>query len=366
MELLKNVPDYIQQILPYVPGKPIEEVAREFNLPVEKIIKLASNENPFGPSPLALVAIQESFLHSNLYPDGSGYYLKQALGKKLDLNPECFVLGCGSNEVMELLFHAFTDRPNGHVILSKHAFVIYKLIAQLLGVKYIEVADSHFGHDLNAFEKAITSETRIIFLVSPNNPTGTRIPNDELKKFVQKIPEHIILVIDEAYYEFLHEPPPSVEWLRKKKNLILLRTFSKIYGLAGLRIGYGIMHPEVAKIVQKCRQPFNTTSAAQVGAITALEDIAHIEKTRKNNFRELQKLELFCRNHHIHYIPSDGNFLTIEVPDSEQLFINLMKEGIIIRPLKGYELKNWVRISIGTEQEMNILESALKKALRLA
>lgn len=343
----------LKGLVPYEPGKPIEDVAREIGLNPEEIFKLASNENPLGPSPAAMRAVKAALREMHFYPDGGGFYLRNALAEKYGVDRSQVVLGSGSNEVIELIFHGFLAPGKGSIIASQHAFIVYKLIAQLFGVECIEIPSKNYAHDLDAMFAAIRSDTKVIFLTNSNNPTGTRIPNDELKEFIFKVPENIIVGLDEAYYEFLEDAPPTVEWMKQRPNLILLRTFSKIHGLAALRIGYGLMQKECAEILQRCRQPFNTNMLAQIAALAALSDEKHQKRVLKITRSGKKKLEKFCKNKGIEYVPSHGNFVMMRVGDGEEVFQKLMKKGIIVRPLRGaYHLPEWIRVTIGTSIQM--------------
>src|SRR5689334_1682542 len=269
----------------YQPGRPIEEVARELGLPADTVIKLASNENPLGPSKLALAAMRKTLPSLNLYPDGNAFYLKQKLAAKLGLAPSNLVLGNGSNEIIELLGHCllFNNGAVPEVIVSQYCFAVYPIVAALFGAKLVTVPALNYGHDLDAMLAAITPNTRLIFVANPNNPTGTSVTPEQLSTFIQSVPENVVLALDEAYIEFLDEPLDLLPEIRagRKPNLLLMRTFSKIYGLAGLRIGYGIGHSEFIAELEKIRQPFNINSLAQIGALAALDDNAHAEKTRR-------------------------------------------------------------------------------------
>lgn len=353
----------LKELVPYEPGKPIDDVAREMGLAPESIIKLASNENPLGPSPLAVAAIQKALATSHIYPDGGTFHLSTALAKKTGVEKNRVVLGNGSNEILELIYHAFTRPGTGNVVASQYAFVVYKLQAQLFDVKMIEVPSKSFGHDLDAMHAAITPETRVVFITNPNNPTGTRLSNDALYNFIKSVPESLIIALDEAYYEFMTDAPPSIEWTMKHPNLIVLRTFSKIQGLAGLRIGYAITHPDTANILQRCRQPFNVNALAQAGALASLEDDNHPARTVKMTHEGMKNLITLCKKLKLDYVPSEANFLMIRVGDGDQIFKQLMQQGIIIRALKPYQLPEWIRVTIGTPEQMNRFSTALEQLL---
>ena len=370
----------------YQPGRPIEEVARELGLPSDRVIKLASNENPLGPSRLAIVAMRKAASEVNLYPDGSAFYLKQKLAAKLQLSPANLILGNGSNEIIELLGHALLPRraqvipepmkefshaatpgPNyeemaeGHtsvsadaqVVVSQYCFAVYPIVTALFGAELVVVPAKNFGHDLDAMLAAVTARTRLIFVANPNNPTGTVASADALRKFIETVPEKVVIALDEAYIEFLDEPLDLVAEIRagRKPNLVLMRTFSKIYGLAGLRLGYAIGHAEFIAELEKLRQPFNINSVAQAGALAALDDAAHPARTRKNNARGLKFYVKWFRRLGLEYVPSSANFILVKVGEGQRVFNEMQKKGVIVRPMGGYQLPEWVRISVGTSKE---------------
>jgi len=298
---LKNLPTY-------QPGRPIEEVARELNLPADSIIKVASNENPFGPSPLAMAAMQKAIARVNLYPDGNAFYLKQKLATKLGIEPANLILGNGSNEIIEFVAHALLA-PGDGIVVSQFCFAIYPIVAKMFGAKVITVSAKNYGHDLPAMLRAITPKTKIIFVANPNNPTGTLAPREEVIQFVNDVPDNVLLVMDEAYIEFLNDAVDLVPLIRlgARKNLILMRTFSKIYGLAGLRIGYGIGNSEFISALEKIRQPFNANLMAQTAALAALDDDQHVRKTRANNFTGLEFFSRAFRDMQLEFVPSHAN-----------------------------------------------------------
>ncbi|MFZ5807531.1 MAG: histidinol-phosphate transaminase [Verrucomicrobiota bacterium] len=357
----------LKNLKPYEPGKPIESVARELGLDAKHIIKLASNENPMGPSSKALHAMRNAIYSAHLYPDGGGFYLRSALAQKHGVEMSQIVLGAGSNEIIELFFHAFVSKGKGHIVCSKYAFIVYKLCAMLFGCEYTETEDKNFSHDLNAMLAAIRPDTKLIFVTNANNPTGTRIPNEELKEFVFKVPENVVIALDEAYYEFMENPPDTLEWMKQKPNLVLLRTFSKIHGLAALRIGYGLMQPEMGEILQRCRQPFNTNAIAQAAALAALDDEKHQQKTIEITIEGRKTLENFCREKGIEFIPSHGNFVMMKVGDGEGVFHKLQEKGVIVRPLRGgYRLAEWIRVTVGTPEQMKHFYEAFNQVYSAA
>ena len=348
----------------YQPGRPIEEVARELGIPAASIIKLASNENPLGPSPKALAAMQQAIANLHLYPDGNAFHLKQALAKKLGIEPANLILGNGSNEIIEFVGHAYMA-PGVDVVVSQYCFAVYPLVTRLFGANLISVPARDHGHDLTAMLKAITPNTRVVFVANPNNPTGTLAGKDELRRFVDAIPPNVLLALDEAYIEFLEDRADFVAEVAtgKRPNVLLMRTFSKIYGLAGLRLGYGIAHPELTAAFEKIRQPFNINAIAQAGALAALNDDEHTRRTRENNLAGLRFLESACRELNLPIIRSAANFILLKVGEGQRVFEALQREGIITRPMGGYQLPEWIRISIGRPEENERCLAALKKVL---
>jgi histidinol-phosphate aminotransferase len=338
-------------LIPYEPGKPVDDVARELGLDPASIIKLASNENPLGPSPLAQAAMHKEIERSHFYPDGGGFHLRNAIAEKFGLGKENVVLGNGSNEIIELLFHTFT-RPGIHeIVTARHAFAVYTLMAQLFGVRAIIVDDVDFTPDLPAMLRAITPQTRLVFLASPNNPTGTRVTNEALDEFLTKLPSHVIAVLDEAYYEFLDNPPDTVGYVKRGASVVLMRTFSKIQGLAGLRIGYGLASAEIADLLQRARQPFNANAIAQVGAIAGLADTEHQAKTKAITDEGRQLIEKAFAQMGLKYTPSSANFVLVHVGDGGEVFKRLMKKGIIVRSMVSYHLPAYIRVSIGAPEQ---------------
>jgi histidinol-phosphate aminotransferase len=348
----------------YQPGRPIEEVARELNLPANQIIKLASNENPLGPSPAALAAMQKVLSNLNLYPDGNAFYLKQKLAEKLGVTTANLVLGNGSNEIIEFIGHAYFA-PGVDVIVSQFCFAIYPLVAKMFGANVITVPAKNHGHDLPAMLAAITPQTRVVFVANPNNPTGTLASREEVIEFVNDVPDNVLLVMDEAYIEFLDDAVDLVSLIRLgvRQNLILMRTFSKIFGLAGLRLGYGIGHPDLIATLEKTRQPFNINSIAQACALAALDDSEHMRKTRENNACGLDFFQRAFRDLKLEYVPSFANFILVRVGEGQRIFEAMQKQGVIVRPMGGYQLPEWIRISVGTPQENERGLKALKNAL---
>ena len=347
---------WVCDLVPYEPGKPIEETARELGLQPEDIIKLASNENPLGPSPKAKEAMQVEIERAHLYPDGGGYKLRKALAEKHGVAFENVVLGNGSNEIIELLCHSFL-KPGASLIAAEHAFVVYKLMATLFGADYIEVPDPGFVHDLDAMAAAITPETRLVFIANPNNPTGTLVGQEEIDRFVEALPDHVVAVFDEAYYEFLPEPPDTIKHLQAGKNVVVMRTFSKAQGLSALRIGYGMAPAPIAGLLNRARQPFNANAIAQAAALASIQDEEHITATVKNNAHGVKFFESAFAERGWEFVPSFANFVLVNVGDGDQVFQSLLRKGVIVRAMRGYKLPGWVRISIGTpEQNQRCLE----------
>ena len=350
-------------LIPYEPGKPVDDVARELGLDPAQIIKLASNENPLGPSPKAVAAMRQELERAHFYPDGGGFHLREAIAHQFGLTREQVVLGNGSNEIIELLCHTFT-RPGLHeIVTARHAFAVYTLMAQLFGVRAVVVDDVDFTPDLPAMLRAITPATRLIFLASPNNPTGTRVSNAALAQFLAELPSHVIAVLDEAYYEFLSDPPPTLEAVRAGQRVVLMRTFSKIQGLAGLRIGYGLATAEIAGLLQRARQPFNTNAIAQVGAIAGLADLEHQQKTRATVDEGRARLEAALTAMGLDYVPSSANFVMIHVGQGGEVFQRLLRRGIIVRSMVSYHLPAYIRVSIGTPSQMSRFLAELPAAL---
>lgn len=349
----------------YQPGRPTEEVARELGLDAKDIIKLASNENPLGPSPKAMAAMRHAIDHLHLYPDGNAFYLKRRLAEKLDMTPGHLVLGNGSNEIIEFVGHAFMG-PGVEVVVSQYCFAIYPIVAHLFGSNVITVPARDYGHDLEAMLNAITPATRVVFVANPNNPTGTLASPGAIAEFVNRVPANVLIVMDEAYFEFLENPVDLLPGIRagENTNLLVMRTFSKIFGLAGLRLGYGIGHPELISILEKIRQPFNINSIAQAGALAALDDEEHLTKTKSNNTAGLEFFNGELRRLGIDYVPSSANFVLAKVGAGARVFAELQKRGVITRPMAGYQLPEWIRFSVGTDAENKRCVAALEDVLK--
>jgi histidinol-phosphate aminotransferase len=353
---------FVCDLVAYEPGKPIEETARELGLDPAQIVKLASNENPLGPSPLAKEAMREAIEEAHIYPDGGGYRLRTAVAEKFGMDSSNVVLGNGSNEIIELLCHTFLN-PEAELIAAEHAFVVYKLMATLFGAKYVKVPDPGFVHDLDAMAAAITERTRLVFVANPNNPTGTMVGQEAIDRFMEKVPEHVVVVFDEAYFEFPDAPPDCLKFIREGRKVCVLRTFSKIHGLAALRVGYGLAPAGLANLLQKARQPFNVNALAQTAALAALADVGHIEHTRAVNRSGMAFYESAFAARGLEYVPSHANFLLVKMGDGDRVFRDMLKQGVIVRAMSSYKLPDWVRISIGTEAQnrrcIEVLDSVL-------
>ena len=353
---------------PYEPGKPIEELEREYG--IAGAAKLASNENPLGPGTLALAAIGAALGSLHRYPDGSGYALKKALAAHLSvgvgrITPDHLTVGNGSNEVLELAARTFVT-PADEVVFSEHAFAVYPIVTQAVGARATVTPARSYGHDLDAMRAAVTERTPLCFIANPNNPTGTWVGSDALAGFLTSLPQHVLVLIDEAYYEYVDEPgyPNGVAWVERFPNLIVTRTFSKIHGLAGLRLGYGVSHPEVAGLFNLVRQPFNVNSLALAAAEAALGDEKHIAWSRRVNQAGLWQLKDTCDALGLSYIPSVANFLCIAVPrPASDVYAALLREGVITRPVAGYGLPGHLRVTVGTEAENARFATALTRVL---
>lgn len=360
---------HVRAIAPYVGGKPISEVAREFGLDESKIVKLASNENPLGMPESAKKAMAKAAEDLGRYPDSNGFDLKNALAKKLNVPFEWITLGNGSNDILELTARAVAQEGD-EVVFSKHAFAVYPLATQAVGGKAVEVpATKDYGHDLPAMLKAITPKTRLVFVANPNNPTGTFLPAKEIETFLEQVPSNVVVVIDEAYNEFLtpEQQYDAIAWVRKYPNVIVSRSFSKAYGLAGLRIGYGVAQNNITDLLNRIRQPFNVNSLAQAAAIAALADVEFLKKCYELNRAGYAQLTAAFEQMGLRYLPSSGNFVLVKVGDDvnagAKVNLELLKAGVIVRPVRNYGLPEWLRISIGLPEENQAFIEALKKIL---
>jgi histidinol-phosphate aminotransferase len=347
----------------YVPGRPIEDVARDMGLDPAGVIKLASNENPFGPSPLAVQAAKRAIEQGQLYPDGGCYALRRRLAAFHGLGPDQFVIGNGSNEVIELLGHVFLS-PGDEVVMGLPEFVVYRLVAILFGAKPVEVPLVNFRNDLGALARAVTPRTRLVVVATPNNPTGTANSADELLRFVRSLPPTLICVVDEAYTDFAQGAPDLRPLIREGRNVIGLRTFSKVYGLASLRIGYGYAGAELAALLDRVRQPFNVNAVAQAAAAAALDDQKFARFCVEETRRGLRQLEAGLAGLGLEFIPSEANFLLARVGDGARVFDALQRRGVIVRPVANYGLPEWIRVTAGTAEQNAKLLSELALALR--
>lgn len=334
----------------YVPGKPIAEVAREHGLDVEGVAKLASNENPFGPSPLAIEAAAGCLSSLQLYPDGGACELRRAIARKRGVEADAVVVGNGSNELIELLGHVFL-RPGLEVVMGAQAFIVYKLVARLFGATAVEVPMRDFGHDLEAMRAAVTERTRLVFVASPNNPTGMANGGEELLEFAESLPEHVVFCLDEAYAEYLEAAPDLSGAIRAGRKVVCLRTFSKIYGLGGLRAGYAYGDPELMALLERVRQPFNLNSVAQAAATAALEDEAFVAMCRRENESGREQLCRGLSGMGLETWGGQANFVLCRVGDGAGVFAGLQRKGLIVRPLAGYGMPEFVRITIGRREE---------------
>jgi histidinol-phosphate aminotransferase len=359
-----RAPEYIRRIAPYQPGKPISELARELGLREDTIIKLASNENPLGASPRAIEAMQAALSEIGRYPDGNGFELKAALASRFGVGQENVVLGNGSNDILEMAARAFLA-PGASAVYSQHAFAVYPLATQAMGAQGIEVPARDFGHDLDAMAAAIRKDTRIVFVANPNNPTGTWIEPQKILAFLRRVPADVLVVLDEAYNEYLEpdQQADSAHWLEEFPNLVVSRTFSKAYGLAGLRVGYALVRPGVADLMNRVRQPFNVSHIAQVAAVAALADKAFVEQSHALNRKGLQVLTEGFRRLGREWVPSHANFITFHVGDGAGIFQKLLKQGVIVRPIGAYGMPQHLRVTVGTAAENERFLGALEAAL---
>jgi histidinol-phosphate aminotransferase len=346
----------------YEPGRPIEDVAREMGLDPTGIIKLASNENPLGPSPRALAAMTQALQDAHLYPDGGCIKLRERLARQQGVEPDRIVVGNGSNELIELLGHLFLS-PGDEVVMGTPAFIVYKLVTLLFGGRAIEVPLKDHVHDLDAMAAAVTDRTKIVFLPCPNNPTGTLNDGAAVKAWIGSLPRRVVIVIDEAYAEYLETQTDWTDVFTAERRLVILRTFSKIYGLAALRLGYATTTREIAELMQRARQPFNVNSIAQAGALAALDDNAWVNACRKSNAAGLSVLEAGFTQIGLPWVASRGNFILTRVGDGARISSLLQRQGVIVRPVGGYGLPEWIRVSVGTEEQNERALLALREAV---
>jgi histidinol-phosphate aminotransferase len=364
MDICDLAPSWIRSIAPYQPGKPISELARELGLAEAGIIKLASNENPIGVSPLAQRAIARALADLARYPDGNGFELKQALSRRFGVDPATIVLGNGSNDVLELAARAFLT-PEAEAIYAQHSFAVYPLAVQATGARGVEVAARDYGHDPGAMRAAVTKRTRIVFVANPNNPTGTYVRPGELEAFIASLPPEVLVVLDEAYNEYLPEAlrSDSIAWLARFPNLVVTRTFSKVYGLAGLRVGYALAAPGIADLMNRVRQPFNVNSISLAAATAALDDLEFVRRSYELNQAGMRQLAEGFKRLGVDFIPSVGNFVSVEVGAGAKVFRRLLERGVIVRPVAGYGMPRHLRVTVGLPEENQRFLEALAQSL---
>lgn len=361
-DLCDFAPEYVRAIAPYQPGKPIAELERE--LGITDIVKLASNENPLGASPKAIAAMRVALADIARYPDGNGFELKAAIARHCGVGADQIVLGNGSNDVLELAARVFL-RPGAAAVYSRHAFAVYPLVTQAMGALGIETPARDYGHDLDAMLRAITPETRVVFIANPNNPTGTLLAPAAVRGFLEAAPRQVLVVLDEAYTEYLAPEllGDSIGWLKEFPNLVVTRTFSKAYGLAGLRVGYALARPRVADLMNRVRQPFNVNTVAQAAAVAALGDQDFVERSYQINAEGMALITGGLRRLKLDFIPSHGNFLSFRVGDAGRAYRRLLELGVIVRPIAGYAMPEHLRVSIGLPAENQRFLSALEQVV---
>ena len=362
MSLVEQALSYVRAISPYQPGKPITELAREMGIPVEKIVKLASNENPLGMSPMAKRAVEAAINGIERYPDQ--FDLIKAVAERCGVAQNQVVLGNGSNDVLDLIARVFLA-PGRSAVFAQHAFAVYPLATLSTGAELISTPAKNYGHDLNAMCISIRPDTRIVWIANPNNPTGNFLPYLEVRAFLETVPPDVVVVLDEAYNDYLApaERGDTAAWIKDFPNLVVTRTFSKIFGLAGLRVGYAIASAEVADLMNRVRQPFNVNNLAIAAAVAALDDHQFVAESYELNRRGMAQLLAGLKRLGLEHIPSHGNFVTFKVPGAAEVNQQLLKQGVIVRPIAGYGLPDWLRVTIGTEPDNARFLEALEKAL---
>lgn len=359
-----QAPEYVRKIAPYQAGKPISELAREYGLDAAKIVKLASNENPLGIPESARAAMTAAMADLERYPDSNGFELKAAISRFHQVPPDWITLGNGSNDLLELAAHALLQ-PGCSAVYSEYSFAVYPLATQATGARAIVVPARALGHDLEAMRAAITDDTRLVFVANPNNPTGTFQPADAVAAFLAAVPPEVVVVLDEAYTDYL-DPAlrfDSAQWVRQFPNLIVTRTFSKAYGLAGLRVGYGLAQPELTDLMNRVRQPFNVNSLALAAALAVLGDTAFLQRSYQSNRAGLQRLQSAFERMGLEYVPSYGNFVLVRVGDAAQVYEGLLRAGVIVRPVGNYGLPQWLRVTVGLAQENEIFLAAFERLM---
>lgn len=363
MEYLFYANPGVQRLTPYQPGKPIEELQRELGL--SQIIKLASNENPLGPSRMAIEAMEKAAVDLVRYPDGNGFNLKQTLAQRLGVDASQITLGNGSNDILEIVPRVFADQDS-EIIFSQYSFAVYGLATLAVGASAVVTPAIDYGHDLDAMGAAITSSTKVIFIANPNNPTGSWVPRQTLLQFLEQVPATVIVVLDEAYFEYVEQAdyPNGIHLLDQYPNLIVTRTFSKVWGLAGLRVGYAISHPDIADLMNRVRQPFNVNLIAQQAAAAVLHDQDYLNQSVLTNRYGLRQLKQGLDGLDLTWLPSIGNFISFRIgPKSAAIYNQLLAKGIIVRPLASYEMPEFLRVSVGLESENKLFLSALTEVL---
>jgi histidinol-phosphate aminotransferase len=366
MMTLKDIANpWISKLGAYEPGRPIEEVARELGFEdVDEIVKLASNENALGPSPLAIKAMKAAARSMHIYPDGGAFYLRRALARKLGVEMDEILISCGSNEAIVFLGQTFLG-PGTNIVMADRAFVVYKLVAAGFQAETISVPMRNFTHDLDAMLAAITPQTRLVFISNPNNPTGTMVDGAAIDAFLRKVPDHVAVVLDEAYIELLtpDRQPDTLRYVREGRNVVVLRTFSKTYGLAGLRLGYAVAPKEAIRLLDRVRQPFNVNAMAQAAALAALEDVDYVERTRRLVADGLGYLGRAFRKMKLEAVPSVANFVLVRTGRGREVFERLQREKVIVRPMDGYGLPEHIRVTVGTRSENRMFVEALRRVL---
>jgi histidinol-phosphate aminotransferase len=362
MSIVEQSPSYIRAISPYTPGKPITEVARELGLPIERIVKLASNENPSGMSPRAKLAVERALVGVERYPDQ--YDLVAALSGRFDVGRDQIVLGNGSNDVLDMAARVFLA-PGRSAVFAQHAFAVYPLATMSAGGECIEVPARDYGHDLSAMRAAIRADTRLVWIANPNNPTGTFLSATAVKAFLKSVPGDVVVVLDEAYNDYLPpaERTDTTAWIAEFPNLIITRTFSKVYGLAGLRVGYGIACPGIADLMNRVRHPFNVNNLALAAATAALDDQVFVAQSYELNRAGMEQIVVGLKQLGLAHIPSHGNFVAFRVDDAAGVNQRLLKQGVIVRPVAGYGMPQHLRVTIGLERENMRFIDALEKAI---